>query len=168
MQLPEQLLEPSLAASRCGQAKLKTPEGFAGFASATLLSSALFFPSLLSVYLNFCNNLQQMRIVSVFGAARKREATPQQQAKFWGAILLLLFVLRLLLTLSTVFRPSLSLSFSPSLSECRRRCTNFTFAQISFINIPGEGLQIECLIAMKLHRISEAAYVSDICSKGKC
>lgn len=55
-----------------------------------------------------------MRIVSVFGAARKREATPQQQAKFWGAILLLLFVLRLLLTLSTVFLPfrSLSLSFS--------------------------------------------------------
>lgn len=55
-----------------------------------------------------------MRIVSVFGAARKREATPQQQAKFWGAILLLLFVLRLLLTLSTVFRPS-SLSLSQSL-----------------------------------------------------
>lgn len=39
VQLPEQLLESSLAASRCGQAKLKTPEGFAGFASATLLSS---------------------------------------------------------------------------------------------------------------------------------
>lgn len=89
-----------------------------------------------------------MRIVSVFGAARKREATPQQQAKFWGAILLLLFVLRLLLTLSTVF---LSFPLSLSLSECRRRRTNFTFAQISFINIPGEGLQIECLIAMKLH-----------------
>lgn len=133
------------------------------------LPPLLCSPPLLSVYLNFCNNLQQMRIVSVFGAARKREATPQQQAKFWGAILLLLFVLRLLLTLSTVFLPSsLSLCLSPSLSECRRRCTNFTFAQISFINIPGEGLQIECLIAMKLHRISEAAYVSDICSKGKC
>jgi len=55
---------------------------------------------------------------------------------------------------SSLSAPSLSLSLSLSRSllyECRWRRANFTFAQISFINIPREGLQIECLIAMKLH-----------------
>lgn len=47
----------------------------------------------LSVYLNFCNNLRQMRNVSVFSWVY----FPQ---KLWGVILFLLFVLRLLLTMS--------------------------------------------------------------------
>lgn len=58
----------------------------------------------LSVYLNFCNNLRQMRNVSVFSWV-KLLYQPHPMvfpAKLWDAISLLLFVLRLSLTLSPV------------------------------------------------------------------
>jgi len=97
----------------------------------------------LSVYLNFCNNLRQMRNVSVFSWAKLRHPISVFQqscgAPFCFCYLCCDFCWRCL-------QPQKS----NANCNCRSRRPNFTFPKFHLQTFR-ERLQIECLIATGLH-----------------
>lgn len=102
----------------------------------------------LSVYLNFCNNLRQMRNVSVFSWVKLLYQPPPNG--FPGKVVGRHFAFAICVATFVDAVPSPRSQKSNANCICRSRRTNFTFPKFHLQTF-WHRLQIECLIATKWH-----------------